>query len=263
MAYPVRPVLEPAVIRGLSNGRFPSSVLVSTPGQAGGPTVVLVEPAARAWRALCAAALKAGHTLKLSGAASGYRTYAEQERLFRQRFTTTPNGASQRRNWAGQTWYLRPGMALAAVPGTSNHGRGLAVDTGEERDGDTGTESVDAGTVAWLVANEERYGFSHEVQSEPWHLRYFAGDATPSAVIEYERSRKPAPPTAQEDDDMPSIIRKAGEQAWWLADGFKRRHIKDRVEANGLAFSGIARLGPGGEAFVVADSVVDRQEIVT
>ena len=70
------------------------------------------------------------------------------------------------------------------------------------------------------------------------------------------------PPTVQEDDDMPSIIKKAGERDWWIADGFQRRHIRDREEANGLALSGIAKLGPNGEAFVVADSVVDRLKIV-
>jgi LAS superfamily LD-carboxypeptidase LdcB len=204
MAFPVRTVVEPAVLAGTLNGRLPASILVSTPGQAGGPAVVLVEPAARAWRALAAAAKEAGHTLKISGPASGYRTYAEQERLFRQRFTTRPV-SSTRRYWEGQWWYLRPGMALAAVPGTSNHGRGIAVDTGEERDGDTGTESVDAETVKWLVKNEERFGFSHEVQSEPWHLRYWAGDRIPAAVTYYELSLNPS-----EEDDMPTIIECTG-----------------------------------------------------
>jgi hypothetical protein len=205
MAFPVATFNRSALLLGETNGELDPGILESTPGQAGGPTVTLVRPAARAWRALCAAALKAGHTLKASGAASSYRTYAEQERLFRQRFTTSPVSGTVRL-WNGVRWYLRPGVALAAVPGTSNHGWGSAVDTGEERDGDSGTESIDAGTLAWLVDNEGRFGFSHEVQSEPWHIRYNAGDRIPNAVLLYEQSLtekpKPAPVIEFEEPSM-------------------------------------------------------------
>lgn len=203
MAYPVRTVQRPAVLSGRQNGSLPADILLDTPGLAGGPTVWLVRPAARAWRALTAAASAAGHTLK---AISSYRPYADQERIFLQRFTTTPV-SSTRRTWRGKTYHLRPGMALAAIPGTSNHGLGLAVDTGEESDGDSGVERLDADTLAWLLANEERFGFSHEVQSEPWHLRYFTGDHIPAAVLAYEAAltEPPAPPTPPETDTMDLI----------------------------------------------------------
>lgn len=201
MTFPVRAVTEPSVLAGTSNGQLPASILVATPGQADGATVTLVEPAARAWRALCAAAKAAGHTLKTGWPSSSYRTYAEQERIFRERFTTTYLAGRPVRTWQGRKWYLKPGMALAAVPGTSNHGRALAVDTGEERDYDAGTESLDDPTLNWLIANEQRFGFSHEVQSEPWHLHYFAGDRIPQAVLDYEPSQhtapEPSPPEAQ------------------------------------------------------------------
>lgn len=221
MTFPVRPVIEPAVLRGQPNGELPRSILMATPGQAGGPVVFLVAPAARAWRALAAAALDAGHVLKLSGTASGYRTLAQQVVLFEQRFTTTPNGSRTTRRWNGRTWYLRPGMALAAVPGTSNHGRGLAVDTGEERDGDTGTESIDADTVKWLVKNEERFGWSHEVQSEPWHLRYWAGDQIPAAVLEYEESLQPVPrpPAANTQEPQMFFACEKGGAVWFFEPG--------------------------------------------
>jgi LAS superfamily LD-carboxypeptidase LdcB len=162
MAYPVRAVTQPAALAGQKNGRLDPGILKATPGQANGPVVELVEPAARAWRALCAAALEAGHTLKISGPSSAYRTYAMQELIFRQRYTTTPNGTTGRL-WEGKVWYKKPGVAAAAVPGTSNHGWGLACDTGEERDGDTGTESIDTGTLEWLRVNAERFGFSWEL----------------------------------------------------------------------------------------------------
>jgi len=187
MSLPIRTVVRPAVLGDQLNGKLPDTILVDTPGQAGGPTVRLVAPAARAWRALCAAALSAGHVLKATSTADSYRTYEVQERVFRERYTTTFIGSAPVRIWNGVRWYQRAGVAPAAVPGTSNHGWGLAVDTGEERDGDTGTETMDADTLAWLVGNEGRFGFSHELEPEPWHIRYWAGDAIPQAVLDYEK----------------------------------------------------------------------------
>lgn len=200
MAYPVRTVTAPAVLQGKQNGKFPDSALVNTPGQAGGVVVRLVEPAARAWKALCATALAAGHVLKAVGPADSYRPYSVQERIFLQRYTTERLANRPTKKWNGQVWYQKPGTAIAAVPGTSNHGFGLAVDTGEERDSDAAAESLDQPTLAWLIANEEKFGWSHELQSEPWHLRYFAGDQIPRAVLDFEAHR----PTSDPEDDMPA-----------------------------------------------------------
>jgi hypothetical protein len=172
---------------------------VDTPGAAGGFTVRLVAPAARAWRALAYAAIKAGHTLKPTGPADSYRPYEVQERIFRQRYTTTYLAGRPYKVWNGRRWYQKPGTAVAAVPGSSNHGLGLAVDTGEERDSDAGAESLDNPTLLWLLNNELRYGFSHEVQSEPWHIRYFAGDKIPKAVLDHEQQAQPEP---GEDEEM-------------------------------------------------------------
>lgn len=196
MAYPVRTVIRPAVLAGQSNGRLDPAVLVDTPGQLAGPTVRLVAPAARAWRALQAAALAAGHILKATAAADSYRPYTVQERIFRERYTTTVLSGRPSVLWLGKRWYQRPNTAVAAVPGTSNHGWALAVDTGEERDSDAAAEPLDDATLGWLLAHEEQYGWSHELQSEPWHIRYWAGDTIPPAVLAYEQSK----PT--EEDDM-------------------------------------------------------------
>ena len=162
MAFPIRTLVRPSALNGQQNGRLDPGILKATKGQAAGPTVELVEPAARAWRALCAEAENAGHILKISGPSSAYRTYAVQELIFRQRYTTTNNG-THGRLWEGRYWYKKPGVAAAAVPGTSNHGWGLAVDLGEERDGDKGTESMDAATLEWLGVNAGRFGFSWEI----------------------------------------------------------------------------------------------------
>jgi hypothetical protein len=196
MALPVEPVIRPAALLGQENGRL-DGVLVDVPGLAGGPTVRLVAPAARAWRALTAAALQAGHTLKASGPHDSYRPFETQERIFLDRYTTDPLPGRPTRQFRGKTFFQRPGTAKAAVPGTSNHGFGLAVDTGIEVDGDPQAESIDQAAVDWLVDNERRFGFSHELESEPWHIRYFAGDDVPDAVLEAERSGHIL------EDDMP------------------------------------------------------------
>lgn len=195
MALPVMPIKLPGVLIGQQNGRLPLAILVSTPGQAGGPVVRLVEPAARAWRALCAAARSKGHVLKATSSADSYRTYQQQVNTFTSRYQLDPIPDRPFRLWDSdnsgtpEKWWQLPNTAVAAVPGTSNHGYGLAVDTGEERDSDSGTESIDAATLAWLVANERTFGFSHEVQSEPWHIRYCMGDDIPAAVLAYEEEQ--------------------------------------------------------------------------
>ena len=197
---PVEPIVRPSCLNGQTNGHLPDSLLWPTPGQAGGPVVRLVEPAARAWRAMCAAALKAGHTLKATSYGDSYRWYELQYTTFVARYLPDKQPDSigsrywpkhydlQDRVVLGRLWWQKPDTAVAAVPGTSNHGWGLAVDTGEEIDGDAGTESLDDATLAWLIANEKTFGFSHEVQSEKWHIRYWAGDAIPAAVLAYEQS---------------------------------------------------------------------------
>lgn len=257
MAYPVVPIKRSSLLNGQTNGRLTSDIMLNTPGQAGGPVVRLVKPAARAWRAMAAAALLEGHVLKATSLVDSYRPYDVQERIFLQRFTTTNNGSSVRRFWRGQWWYLRPGFALAAVPGTSNHGWAQAVDTGEEKDGDTGTESLDNATLGWLLANEERFGWSHEVQSERWHLRYFAGDNIPQAVLDYESSVSPAPPTPapspspKEEDNMniPAVIIKSDDPAdegrWYVTDTITRQWIMNRSHAAILISQGAAKAQAG------------------
>lgn len=173
---PMRDVTRPAVLSGQTNGELPDSLLVSIPGLSGGYTVRLIGPAARAFRALRAAAAAAGHILNATSTVDSYRPYSVQESTFRARYTLTVLSGRPSALWQGKRWYLRAGEAVAAVPGTSNHGLGLAIDIA----------SVDP-ALAWLVANEERFGFSHELESEPWHIHYWAGDAIPAAVLAYEK----------------------------------------------------------------------------
>lgn len=257
MAYPVQPLTRPKALTGQTNGRLNASILTSTPGRAGGLDVLLVDVASRAWRALAAAAADNGHTLKLSGGGCAYRPYATQERIFQERYTTTPLAGRPTKTWQGVTWWQRPGTAVAAVPGTSNHGWGLAVDVGEERDSDLATEPLDSDTLNWLLANEERFGWSHEVQSEPWHLRYFPGDQIPRAVLDFEHG---TPDPSEEDDMKPRII--SGDQHpddWFITGDFVTcRHITKDF-AGGLIYFGQAEWdSAGNKPFVFPQAEMDR-----
>lgn len=185
--YPTRTVVLPAELRGQLNGRLPDEILVSVPAPVPQPLVRLAHAPARAWLAMRAAALVVGLVLEATSAADSYRLYAIQERIFRERYTTTRLPGRPTKVWNGVTWWQRPGTAVAAVPGTSNHGLALAIDL-----------ITSPAILAWLLEHAERFGFSWELQSEPWHLHYFAGDNIPAAVLAYENGTTNPP----EEDDM-------------------------------------------------------------
>lgn len=194
---PRAPITYPSGLNLSQNGRLPLSDLVRLTAHNGGADVLLLRPAARAWLALTSAALEDGHTLKTSHLNSSYRPYADQERIFLDRYVPSVFGTKR---WNGKRWRKRFGVPTAAVPGTSNHGLGLAVDTGEERDGDAGAESIDAETLDWLIDNAHRFGFSAEIQSEPWHWRYVTGDRVPAEVLAFEARMTP-----QGGDEMKQV----------------------------------------------------------
>jgi hypothetical protein len=190
VTLPIRPITWPAALQGKLNGLLPLEILHVL---ADLPNVTLIGPAMRSWLALSAAANQASHVLHTTGNMDSYRSLAAQETLFRARYTMTrPAGATESKTWLGHTWWLRPGMATAAVPGTSNHGWGLAVDVA----------NASGALLAWLVANAWTYGWSWELQSEPWHIRYCPGDTIPQAVLAYEQRTADVPDfnTAQKID---------------------------------------------------------------
>jgi len=149
---------------------------------------VMYRKAADAFIAMREAALRDGIILSTTGT---YRTYDQQVQLFKQRFTTVDTGRTSR-VWNGTRYWLKKGVALAAVPATSNHGWGLAIDVALDADGDLQFEwppkPIDRKTIGWLVANADRYGFGWELDSEPWHLRYYVGDAIPVGMRPQEYS---------------------------------------------------------------------------
>lgn len=131
-----------------SNGRLPKSDLAPIPGGE------LRKDAAAAWNAPGGPA-DAG--LRPTGSRSSYRTYGEQVQLYNE---------------------LGPGMA--AVPGTSNHGLGIAVDLAEPW------------MWEWMAEHGAKYGWRKtEAFHEPWHWNYVGGVSFPTFKTLRKGSRGP------------------------------------------------------------------------
>lgn len=125
--------------------------------------------AAQAFRAMRRAARKDGVRITLT---DSYRDFATQVALAR----PVSEG--------GKGLYSEGG--LAAVPGTSEHGWGLAVDVGEGRE--------------WLAKNADRFGFEG-IPREDWHFQFNGDyDATVSAFNTPRRKNKKKDTTG----DLPS-----------------------------------------------------------
>jgi len=126
----------PADLQAYGNGQLPDSALESI-GQGGHR---LYAPAAESWKSAVAAAAADGVTLRVT---DSYRTYDQQTEL-----------ASRKGLYADGGY--------AAVPGTSNHGWGLALDV----------DTSQPAAASWMRTNGWRFGFVEAVPREPWHWEY-------------------------------------------------------------------------------------------
>lgn len=171
MSREVRPVRLPADLANVTPGEIPAYLLRSIR-----PYGRLHWLAAQAWEAMRKQAQADGiRPFKPTTHADTYRDLATQERGFLARYTTAPIANSTSiRTWKGQRWYLKPGLAPMAVPGTSTHNLGLAVDVSE----------ASGERLQWMEANCLTFGFSWEFRSgaEPWHIRYFKAESIPPRV---------------------------------------------------------------------------------
>ena len=203
--FHVAPIVMPSDLEGRSNGELALALLA--PADRG----ALHVHAARSWAAMAEAAARDGITLRATSAVDTYRTLTRQTAAFRERYTRTPHPGRPTKQWQGVTWWLLPGMAPTATPGTSNHGWGLAIDVctvGELGQPVALAPSGNPTSIArrawdWLVDHYESYGWSHEYSSpgtEPWHIRYVPGDETPPALIPPEPTPQPEPIPDEEDD---------------------------------------------------------------
>jgi zinc D-Ala-D-Ala carboxypeptidase len=130
------PIVVAPELAAYGNGNIPRDALEPI-GQGGHR---LWKPAAEAWRGVVAAAAADGIDLRIT---DSYRNYEQQVDL------------------AARKGLYRDG-GYAAVPGTSNHGWGMAVDA----------DVTNSRTLEWLRVNGPRFGFAETVPREPWHWEY-------------------------------------------------------------------------------------------
>ena len=183
---PVSRVIMPKDLAKHDNGKLPASLLrrISPSGQ-------MHHRAAKSWEVLRELAAKEGLDLVHVG---DYRPYHQQLSLFKSRMKPFPNAKKTTqtvRTFNGEKWYLHNG-APVATPGTSNHGWGLAIDAAVKTRGKRGgvvsittkPRIAKRSGLEFLLAEAESLGWSWELQSEPWHIRYVAGDKIPVRLQE-------------------------------------------------------------------------------
>lgn len=172
MNEPWRVWRKPAGLNKYRNGELPASALVRIPAGGTGVIAYLWTPAGTSATAMYRAAKADGITLKSTG--KQYRPLKAQEALFLERMSPTPTTRVPRvtRKWRGRTWWLKPGKAPVATPGTSVHGWGAACDW------DVRQRAV----FEWLCANGPRFGWylagprtiagKPNPNWEPWHWQW-------------------------------------------------------------------------------------------
>lgn len=151
--------------------------------------VAWLEPAAAAsYLRMLAAGLPAG------GITDAGRTSAEQEAVFLSRYTPRRTGAGpfgQVAYWRGVRYVRTSGPSSAAVPGTSTHESGRALD-------------LQPAQEAWVRAHPD-HGWRFTIASERWHTEHdltldqHLADIPPITTT-------PAPTAAQEDDMIALIL---------------------------------------------------------
>ena len=204
ITLPITPLVMPSTLRGQQNGKLPPELLT----EIGVPGAVMERTAARAFRAMLAEMRAGGFNPRQVG---HYRTFQQQLNLFLSRYqeaslsTFNSTAGAHRKQWNdapkhgySSIYWVKKLIngkypATASTPGFSNHGWGLAADLAEEYDTDSTPDPIRSQWVTWLVNNARRYGISAELQSEPWHWRYVAGDAIPQAVLDFERAQPSIP----------------------------------------------------------------------
>ena len=199
MAFPVAPVIRPGLLAGTKNGEIPGKYLADV-----GPGGKLLIPVAKAWLAMVHAAAAVGIALTYTYGGT-FRDFAGQLQLFTSRYRPVSyveyvtRKSSHRRYWAeavehgysSRYWVkkeIAPGVypASAAAPGHSNHGWAIAIDAAEGGH-PSGAVSLSKRALSWLLENAADFGFSWEIQSEPWHIRYVVGDIEPQAVANFQQ----------------------------------------------------------------------------
>ncbi|MEU7902229.1 M15 family metallopeptidase [Actinoplanes sp. NPDC049118] len=125
----------PTELAGYGNGKIPANALAKV-GDTGHK---LWAPAAESLNRMIADAKAQGVKI---GITDSYRSYGEQVDVARRKGLYSQGG-------------------LAAKPGTSEHGWGMATDL-----------DLNNKAQAWMRANGEKYGFVENTPREPWHWAF-------------------------------------------------------------------------------------------
>jgi LAS superfamily LD-carboxypeptidase LdcB len=171
--WPVRDIHWCEHLKGKKPSQITLDMVVAV--SAGGK---LEKCAAAAFEEMATAAKADGIILNATSAGDTLRSIAQQTAGFLQRYQKAPIANASTKHWNNETYYLKPGMAMLATPYDdpadakargSRHLYGIAIDI----------KDAHGVTLQWLLANEVRFGFSHEVLgdangkgAEPWHIRY-------------------------------------------------------------------------------------------
>jgi LAS superfamily LD-carboxypeptidase LdcB len=171
MTYPYIKLIVPTALKQYKNGQLAESVLASV--KTGGK---MYAPVAAQFNKMYDAALAAGFKLKNVG---DYRSFQGQLSMFMDRYVTTDTGTGVTRKYEGKTWFLKKGKAPIAQPGKSNHNLGLSVDVSE----------ASGERLAFMAETAALYGFTWELDSEPWHVNYYTGDRVPALVQQWKEAK--------------------------------------------------------------------------
>jgi len=125
----------PTAYLAYGNGKVPASAL----SPVSGTDAELWPPAARSFEAMRSAASAAGVSI---GITDSYRSFDAQVDVAARKGLYNQGG-------------------LAAVPGTSDHGWGTALDL-----------TLDPAGLAWMKAHGNEYGYTDDVPGESWHWHY-------------------------------------------------------------------------------------------
>lgn len=168
---------EPGPWGGHSNGQIPASALTSISWN----TAHKLRPdAAQAFEQLNVQ-FKAQFNKNI-GITDSYRPYSVQQSIFLQRYTTSQLTGRPSVVWNGTRWWLKVGQPVTAVPGTSNHGWGLAVDLS------TNINSFGTAEHNWMRNNAPAFGWvlpawaRQGVSAEPWHWEFNGAGSTVTPV---------------------------------------------------------------------------------
>ncbi|RKR75325.1 M15 family metallopeptidase [Frondihabitans australicus] len=100
-----------------------------------------------------------------------YRTFPSQLGIFVKRYVPHKEKSSGGEYWRGNYWVKKPDVAVAAIPGTSNHGWGLAIDFS------SGIEKAGSPQKKWADVNGPKFAWYPVGNDfgEPWHFEFHPG----------------------------------------------------------------------------------------